>query len=146
MRLLAGTVTALLAVAGSTSQAPDVGTITGRVTLTSAVRGVPLASNVYQPRAVGRHEPGQGTEIQNVVVYLKGAAFQGILPTARRVVEQRNETFAPRVTVVTRGSVVAFPNDDPTSTTCFRCPAPGPSISAGTGKARRVNSGLRRPA
>jgi plastocyanin len=113
MRLLAGTVTALLAVAGSSSQAPNVGTITGRVTLTTAVRGVPLASNVYQPRAVGRHEPGQGPEIQNVVVYLKGAAFQGVLPTSRRVVEQRNETFAPRVTVVTRGSVVAFPNDDP---------------------------------
>ena len=113
MRLLAGTVTALLAVAGSSSQSPDVGTITGRVTLTAAVRGVPLASNVYQPRAVGRHEPGQGPEIQNVVVYLKDVAFQGVLPAARRVVEQRNETFAPRVTVVTRGSVVAFPNDDP---------------------------------
>lgn len=113
MRLLAGTVTALLAVAGSSSQAPDVGTITGRVTLTTAVRGVPLASNVYQPRAVGRHEPGQGSEIQNVVVYLKGAAFRGVLPTARRMVEQRGESFAPRVTVVTRGSVVAFPNDDP---------------------------------
>ena len=113
MRLLAGTVTALLAVAGSSSQAPDIGTITGRVTLTTAVRGVPLASNVYQPRAVGRHAAGQGPEIQNVVVYLKGAVFQGVLPTARHEIEQRNETFAPRVTVVTRGSVVAFPNDDP---------------------------------
>jgi plastocyanin len=113
MRLLAGTITALLAVAGSSSQAPEVGVISGRVTLTAAVRGVPLASNAYQPRAVGRHEPGQGPEIQNVIVYLKGAAFQGVLPTARRAVEQRNETFVPRVTVVTRGSVVAFPNDDP---------------------------------
>ena len=74
---------------------------------------MPLASNVYQPRAVGRHEAGQGPEIQNVIVYLKGAAFQGVLPTARHEIEQRNETFAPRVTVVTRGSIVAFPNDDP---------------------------------
>jgi plastocyanin len=113
MRLLAGTVTALLAVAGSSTQGPAAGTIAGRVTLTTAVRGVTLPSNAYQPRAVGRYEPGQGSEIQNVVVYLKGAAYQGVLPTTRRVVEQRNETFLPRVTVVTRGSVVSFPNDDP---------------------------------
>ena len=65
------------------------------------------------PGVERRHEAGQGPEIQNVIVYLKGAAFQGVLPTARREIEQRNETFAPRVTVVTRGSVVAFPNDDP---------------------------------
>jgi plastocyanin len=113
MRLLAGTVTALLAVAGSSSQLPVGGTIAGKVTLTAAVRGVPLASNAYQPRAVGRHEPGHTPEIQNVVVYLKDAAFKGVLPASRQVVEQRNETFAPRVTVVTRGSVVAFPNGDP---------------------------------
>lgn len=113
MRLLAGTVTALLAVAGSSSQLPEGGTIAGKVTLTAAVRGVPLASNAYQPRAVGRHEPGRTPEIQNVVVYLKDAAFKGVLPASRQVVEQRNETFVPRVTVVTRGSVVAFPNGDP---------------------------------
>ncbi len=113
MRLLAGTVTALLAVAGASTQGQGAGIITGRVTLTTAVRGVPLPSNVYQPRAVGRYEPGLGPEIQNVVVYLKGAAFQGVLPTGRLMVEQRNETFLPRVTAVTRGSVVGFPNDDP---------------------------------
>jgi plastocyanin len=113
MRLLAGTVTALLAVAGSRSPLPEGGTIAGKVTLTAAVRGVPLASNAYQPRAVGRHEPGRAPEIQNVVVYLKDAAFKGVLPASRQVVEQRNETFVPRVTVVTRGSVVAFPNGDP---------------------------------
>jgi len=113
MRLLAGTVTALLAVAGSSSQLPEGGTISGKVTLTTAVRGVPLASNAYQPRAVGRHEHGRTPEIQNVVVYLKDAAFKRALPASRQVVEQRNETFVPRVTAVTRGSVVAFPNGDP---------------------------------
>jgi len=113
MRLLAGTVAALLAVAGSSSQLPEGGTLAGKVTLTAAVRGVPLASNAYQPRAVGRHEPGRTPEIQNVVVYLKDAAFKGVLPASRQVVEQRNESFVPRVTVVTRGSVVAFPNGDP---------------------------------
>jgi plastocyanin len=114
MRLLAGTVTALLAVAGSGAQAPDGGgTITGRVTLTAAVRGVPLASNVYQTRAVGRHEAASTPEIHNVVVYLKDVSFRGTLPAARHVVEQRGETFVPRVLAVTRGSSVSFPNADP---------------------------------
>ena len=113
MRLLAGTVTALLAVAGSSSPLPERGTITGTVTLTTSVRGVPLASNVYQPRAVGRHDPGRTPEIFNVVVFLKDAAFKGTLPVSRQVVEQVNETFVPRVVAVTRGSVVAFPNGDP---------------------------------
>jgi plastocyanin len=113
MRLFAGTVTALLAVAGSSGQAPEAGTITGRVTLTTAVRGVPLASNAYQTRAVGRHEPGHTPEIQNVVVYLKDVAHQGALAATRGVVEQRNETFVPRVMAVTRGSSVSFPNADP---------------------------------
>jgi plastocyanin len=113
MRLLAGSVIALLAVAGPSSQVPDGGTVSGRVTLTTAIRGVPLASNAYQPRAVGRHAPGRGPELQNVVVYLKDVAFKGVLPVSRQIVEQRNETFIPRVTAVTRGSVVAFPNGDP---------------------------------
>ena len=113
MRLLAGTVTALLAVAGFGEQAPQAGAIAGRVTLTTAVRGVPLASNVYQTRAVGRHEPGPTPEIQNVVVYLKDISFKGALPSARYVVEQRSETFVPRVLAVTRGSAVSFPNADP---------------------------------
>jgi plastocyanin len=113
MRLFAGTLTALLAVAGAGSQVPDAGTITGRVTLTAAVRGVPLAANAYQPRAVGRHEPRPAPEIQNVVVYLKNVPYTGALAAARHVVEQRNETFVPRVMAVTRGSVVSFPNEDP---------------------------------
>ena len=103
----------MLAVAGFGGQAPEGGTIAGRVTLTTAVRGVPLASNVYQPRAVGRHEPGATPEIQNVVVYLKDVSFNGPLPSARYVVEQRGETFVPRVLAVTRGSAVSFPNTDP---------------------------------
>jgi plastocyanin len=113
MRVFAGTLAALLAVAGSSSQVPEAGAIAGRVTLTTAVRGVPLSANAYQPRAVGRHEPRQTPEIQNVVVYLKNVVYTGVLATARHLVEQRNETFIPRVMAVTRGSVVSFPNGDP---------------------------------
>ena len=113
MRVLAGTVITLLAVAGSRGQVPDGGAIAGRVVLTTAVRGVPLASNAYQPRSVGSHQPARTPEIQNVIVYLRDIALKGAAPVARRVIEQRNETFAPRVLAVTRGSVVSFPNEDP---------------------------------
>lgn len=71
MRILAGTVITLLAVAGSRGQVPDGGAVAGRVVLTIAVRGVPLASNAYQPRSVGSHQPARTPEIQNVIVYLR---------------------------------------------------------------------------
>ena len=74
---------------------------------------MPPASNVYQPRAIGRHDPGRTPEILNVVVFLKDAAFKGMLAVSRQVVEQVNETFVPRVLAVSRGSLVAFPNGDP---------------------------------
>jgi plastocyanin len=113
MRVLAGTVITLLAVAGSRGQVPDGGTVAGRVVLTTAVRGVPLASNAYQPRSVGSHQPARTPEIQNVIVYLRDPALKGPAPVTRHVIEQKNETFAPRVLAVTRGSVVSFPNEDP---------------------------------
>ena len=113
MRVLAGTVITLLAVAGSSGQVPDGGAIAGRVVLTTAVRGNPLASNAYQPRSIGSHQPARTPEIQNVIVYLRDPAPKGAAPVARRVIEQKNETFVPRVLAVTRGSVVSFPNEDP---------------------------------
>ena len=113
MRVLAGTVITLLAVAGSSGQVPDGGVIAGRVVLTTAVRGGPLASNAYQPRSIGSHQPARTPEIQNVIVYLRDPALKGAARVARHVIEQKNETFAPRVLAVTRGSVVSFPNEDP---------------------------------
>jgi plastocyanin len=110
--LLAGTVATLLAAAGPVGQAPESGTITGTVKL-ARVRGTPLPSNVYQPRAVGRHDAGGAPEIRNVVVYLRNPAFKGTLNTARYEITQRDETFVPRVLAIPRGSVVAFPNQDP---------------------------------
>jgi plastocyanin len=91
----------------------DTGTINGHVKLTSRVRGVPLPANAYQPRAVNRREPGSTPEIKNVVVYLKDAAFRGVLPTSRVAIRQEHEAFTPRVVAITRGSTVDFPNADP---------------------------------
>src|SRR5262245_54480109 len=93
-------------------QTPDTGSVTGHIKLTR-VRGTPLPSNVYQPRAVNRHAPQPLPEIRNVVVYLKDASFRGTLPAGREVIRQENEAFVPRVVAITRGSTVEFPNGDP---------------------------------
>jgi plastocyanin len=95
------------------AQTMETGNVTGRVTLTRRIRGVPLASSVYQPRAVSRHNPDATPEMSNVVVYLKSATFAGALPTTRSQIRQVDESFSPRVSVVTRGSVIEFPNNDP---------------------------------
>jgi plastocyanin len=108
--------TSLLSIAlsaGPGDGALDVGTISGRVKLTSRVRGVPLPSNAYPSRGVHRHDAGSTPEIRNVVVFLKDAAHRGALPAGRGVIEQQDESFTPRVLAVTRGSTVDFPNSDP---------------------------------
>ena len=100
-------------VAALSGQSPDSGTITGRVTLTSRVRGTRLPSNVYQPRSVANHDTIAVDEIENVVVYLKGVTFKGALPTSHVAIRQEHESFVPHVVAVTRGSTIDFPNADP---------------------------------
>ena len=91
----------------------DVGSISGHVRLTSRVRGVALPSNVYQPRGVQRRDAVSTPEIKNVVVLLRDVTYAGALTAGRGIVKQQNETFTPRVLVVTQGSTVDFPNADP---------------------------------
>jgi plastocyanin len=98
---------------GASGQSPEPGAVTGQIKLTRRIRGVPLPSNAYQPRAVNRRQAAGGPEIKNVVVYLKDATFRGTLPTTRHEVRQVNEAFTPRVLAITRGSTVDFPNGDP---------------------------------
>jgi len=100
-------------VAALAGQSPDSGTITGRVKLTSRVRGTPLPSNVYQTRSVANHDTIVVPEIKNVVIYLKGVKFKGVLPASHQEIRQEHEAFVPRVVAVTRGSTVDFPNADP---------------------------------
>lgn len=95
------------------AQTPDAGTIVGHVTLTTRVRGTPLPSNVYQPRAVAEHRPLAIPEIKNVVVSLKDVPYRGVLAASRQEIRQEGEEFVPRVLAVTRGSIVDFPNADP---------------------------------
>lgn len=93
--------------------AAETGTISGRVRLTTRLRGNALPTAAYAPRAVSRHAPPAIPEIRNVLVYLQHVDFRGPLPLATREIVQDHEAFVPRVVAVTRGSTVAFPNSDP---------------------------------
>jgi plastocyanin len=90
------------------------GSISGRVVLTARVRGAALPTNAYLPRAVSLPAASnEQSELRNVVLYLKNAAYAGVLPAMHRQIRQEYEAFVPRVVAVTRGSVVDFPNGDP---------------------------------
>jgi plastocyanin len=93
-------------------QGPETGTITGKVTLTSKVRGSAMPSTAYPGRTVGQHELPSIPEIRNVVVYLKDVVYHGALPLKKAELRQQHETFVPHVVAITRGSSVDFPNDD----------------------------------
>ena len=82
-------------VAALAGQSPESGTITGRVKLTSRVRGTPLPSNVYQPRSVANHDTVAIPEIKNVVVYLKGVTFKGAARVSRQEIRQETRSVRP---------------------------------------------------
>ena len=87
------------------------GRITGIVHLV-APAGTPLRSGAYPSRQVNRKTPA-AAEIANVVVFVKNAPAEETLPVTRASIAQRDEAFVPRVTAITRGSIVEFPNFDP---------------------------------
>lgn len=104
---------AMLVAAVPAGQAPDSGSIGGRVRITRGLPGAALPSAAYPTRAVRSHETHPIPEIKNVVVSLKNVNFRGALPPRRAELHQDHETFVPHVLAVTRGSTVDFPNDDP---------------------------------
>jgi plastocyanin len=87
------------------------GRIEGVVRLVASGEG-PIVSGAYPSRRVNRpvqHSP----EIGNVIVFIKDAPrWSSLSPMHARMV-QSDETFAPRVVAITRGSTVEFPNSDP---------------------------------
>ena len=78
--------------------------------------GIPISTrrpaSAYPTRTVPSPSLAAASERRHVVVYLRDAPPQPVMPM-RAVVEQRNESFIPRVVAVTVGSEVEFPNDDP---------------------------------
>jgi plastocyanin len=87
------------------------GRISGVVHLV-ALAGTPLRSGAYPSRRVNPKTP-QTAEIGNVVVFIKNASSEQELAPTRASISQRDESFVPRVTAITRGSSVEFPNFDP---------------------------------
>jgi plastocyanin len=104
---------ALLAAALPRAQAPDPGSISGRVTLTTRLKGRALPSTAYPTRAVGRGAHPAGPDIRDVVVYLKDPAVRSTPPTLKAELLQEHESFVPHVLAVTKGTTVDFPNGDP---------------------------------
>ena len=87
------------------------GRITGVVHLV-ALGGTPLRSGAYPSRRVNPKTP-DAAEIGNVVIFVKDAPNEQQLTTTRASISQRDESFVPRVTAITRGSSIEFPNFDP---------------------------------
>lgn len=92
--------------------AQSTGTINGTVKLTAASRA-PLATAAYGRRGVPPKPSAVGPETQKVVVFLVDVKSAHAAPPMRARIKQRGEQFLPPVTVVTVGSVVEFPNEDP---------------------------------
>jgi plastocyanin len=95
------------------AQTGSTGTIAGRVTITSRIRGSALPAATYPSRSVTLPAPSHVPELRSVVVYLKDVANHGTPPPMRRQIRQEHESFVPRVVAITRGSTVDFPNGDP---------------------------------
>ena len=93
------------------SQTPDVGTIRGRVQITSIPRagGRPAIADLAAPV----NDP---IDRRHCVVYLESAPRQafGQLRAGHVRMDQRNETFVPHLLAVTVGTIVDFPNSDTT--------------------------------
>lgn len=72
----------------------------------------PPPSGVYPSRRVSRPAP-RGSEISNVVVFLKDVPRDADVEGTHATIMQKDEAFVPRVVAVTRGSTIDFPNSDP---------------------------------
>jgi hypothetical protein len=88
------------------------GAITGSVRLTAA-KGTALAVSPYGRRGVAPKQSTSPPDIRNVIVYVTGRTPSSPPPPTRARIAQRDEQFLPRVTPVTVGSTVEFPNEDP---------------------------------
>jgi len=78
--------------------------------------GIPIIArrptSAYPTRTVPSPKLAPESERRHVVVYLRDARPQAVMPM-RVAIHQINESFTPRVVAVTIGSEVEFPNDDP---------------------------------
>jgi plastocyanin len=107
------------------AQSPSTGTILGRVDVEAATALVETRPNVA---ALGLPAHPHRTERRQSVVYLETAphgAFD-VRPVRRARIDQRNETFVPRVLAIVAGTTVDFPNSDITYHNVFSFSKPKP--------------------
>lgn len=108
----------------------ETGRITGKVTLTAS-RSTPLPASVYGRRDVSPKAAPAPPAMRSVVVYVTGVKPETPPePMVARIV-QRDEQFHPPVTVITAGSTVEFPNEDPFFHNVFSLSRAGPSFDLG---------------
>lgn len=69
-----------------------------------------LAAAAHAATVSGQASLAGGAGAREAVVYLEGDQKAAPLPNA--MVDQRNKTFIPHVSVITVGTTVRFPNDD----------------------------------
>jgi plastocyanin len=121
MRLLIGIGVALLmSIPAGSGESPTLeaaqgalGSIRGRVDIRRASATPERRPGVAE---LGSPAPRELPDTRVAVVFLESApaaAFEGATPERARI-DQRNETFVPRVLSVAAGSVVDFPNSDST--------------------------------
>lgn len=91
---------------------PETGTIAGKVTITKMGRA-PLATSAYGRRDVPNRSAQATPETRNVVIYVAGLNPPAPPAPKRAQIVQHGEQFHPQLTVVTAGSTVDFPNQDP---------------------------------
>ena len=102
---------ALVMVAVGPAVAQQAAAVRGHVEI-----GIPITArrptSAYPTRSVPAPVLAPTSERRNVVVYLRDAPPQTVMPM-RVAIRQRDESFVPRVVAVTVGSEVEFPNEDP---------------------------------
>lgn len=98
------------------------------------------AQGAVAGQIVIQERPGETTEdMANTVVYLEPAGgYKGRLPATNTSIALQARQFAPRVRVVTEGSKILFPNQDPFNHNAFSKAPQGPfdTESYGKGKTR----------
>jgi len=89
-----------------------IGVIRGRV---DVQRAAPIIERRPNVNDLGMHAAHEQVDLRRSVVYLESApslAFPDIEPQPRATMDQRNETFVPRLLAITVGTTVEFPNSD----------------------------------
>lgn len=69
----------------------------------SAARAADLTVRVFD---------SSGRPLPEAVVYLRGPAAGSVPPPAQVTIDQKNKQFVPKITVITVGTAVTFPNSD----------------------------------